>query len=211
LVSSRIIAELDDALTEEIIKENGLERIPVEARRTLVEPEKVLKTWSAGTWGAVATDRRLFIRHGRLSRKVAEMPYSNISYIEHTRRYPWKILVAGLLPSLGILLEPLWRSVLKSTFISTVEEFLNSIMAMVPQLASHQTLLILFAIIPILLSLAVFGIQSRTGFNLYGSGMKPIYLPHNFSELIAFIRKVQDSQQTVVRTEGIVAENDATT
>jgi glycosyltransferase involved in cell wall biosynthesis len=70
LAGSKMIRDLDDALTEELMKESGLTNIPSEARRTLIEPENVLKTWSAGSWGAVATERRLFVRHGRFSREV---------------------------------------------------------------------------------------------------------------------------------------------
>jgi hypothetical protein len=177
--------------------------IPLEARKTLIEPENVLKTWSAGSWGAVATDRRLFVKHGRLSRTVAEIPYENISYIEHTRRYAWKTLVVGLLPTLVFLLEPLWRAILKGTFISAIEELLVSIITVIPQFASPQTLMILFATVPMLAGLGVFVAQARTGFNLYGLGMKPVYLPHRFSEVVTFIRKVQDKQRGALRIENI--------
>jgi len=193
--SSKIIGELDEAITKEMMKESGLKRIPPEARQTLAEPEHVFKTWSAGSWAAVATNRRLFVKKGRLSRKIAEIPYTNISYIEHTRRYPWKILLAGLVPALVVLFEPLWRTILKSTFISTIEELLISITKAVPLLASTQTIVLIFTVVPCLLSLGAFTIQARIGFNLYGLGNKPIYLPHRFSEVVTFIRKVQDKQK----------------
>jgi len=201
LTSSKIITELDEAITKEMIKESGLKYIPPEARRTLEEPEHILKTWSAGSWGAVATDRRLFVKHGRLSRKVAEIPYTSIAYIEHTRRYPWKILMVGLLPSLILSLEPLWRTILKGTFISAIEELLNSITTLIPQFTSPQTLMIVFALVPFSIGLGAFALQARIGFNLYGWGIKPIYLPHRFNEVVTFIRKVQDKQQSAIQIE----------
>jgi hypothetical protein len=197
LASSKMMRLLDDAITGEMMKESGLQNIPLEVRRTLIEPENVLKTWSAGSWGAVATEGRLFVKHGRFSRKVIEIPYGNISYVEHTRRYPWKILIAGFLPMLILLLEPLWRAILKGSFILALEELVNSIGIAIPQLASPYTLMILLAIVPMLTSLGVFAAQARTGFNLHGSGIKPVYLPHRFSEVVTFIRKIQDRQNAL--------------
>jgi len=201
LTSYRIIKELDEALTEEMIKESGLNHIPAEALLTLSEPEHVLKTWSAGNWAAVATDRRLFVRHGRLSRKVTEIPYASISYMEHTRRYPWRILIAGFVPALLVLLEPLWRTILRPTFISTIEQFVNTLILAVPQLVSPQTLAFLFVLVPWTIGLAAFGLEARTGFNLYGQGLRPIYVPHRLSEVVTFVRKVQDKQQDAQQTE----------
>jgi D-inositol-3-phosphate glycosyltransferase len=197
MASYKIIRELDDAITRELVKESGLMLIPPETILTLAEPEHVLKTWAKGSWGVVATDRRLFVKHGRISRKVTEIPYKSISYIEHTRRYPWKILLAGLLPAFILLLEPLWRYILKSTFISVIETLTSSIITMVPQLGSAQMLVILVALIPCLISIVAFVLQARTGFNLQASGIKLAYLPHGFREAIAFIRNVQDKQNAV--------------
>jgi hypothetical protein len=203
LTSNKIMRELDDAITKEMVNESGLNHIPHEALMTLIEPEHVLKTWSAGSWGVVATDRRLFVRHGRLSRKVTEIPYTSIAYIEHTRRYPWKLLVTGSLPAFVILLEPLWRAILKTTFVSTIEELVGSVTAVLPQAVSLHTLMFAFALIPYLMALVAFIVQARIGFNLYGSGMKPIYIPHGFREVVAFIRKEQDKQHDTFQLEGI--------
>jgi len=198
LAASRKMAELDEILTEEMIKESGLKHIPHEARRTIVEPESVLETWSAGSWRAVATERRLFIRHGHLSRKVTEIPYLNISYIEHTRQYPWKIFVAGFLPALALttilLVGPLWHNILANTFISTIVGSINTIVTLVPQLGSKENLIFLIVTIPMLIGAGAFVALSRTGFNLHGSRTKPICLPHGFSEVVTFIRNMQDKQ-----------------
>jgi len=196
LTSYKIMKKLDDAITEQMIKESGMNHIPPEALLTLAEPEHVLKTWLAGSWAVVATDRRLFVKHGRISRKVTEIPYPSISYIEHTRRFPWKILIASFVPTVTVLLEPLWRTILKSSFISSIEQSLNTLAAHSPQLISQQTLTMLFGLVPCAIGLAIFGLQARIGFNLYGQGMKPIYLPHGLGEAVTFIRKIQDKQRS---------------
>ena len=202
-LSSEIIEQLDEALTKEMIKNNGLKQIPSEALQTLAEPEHVLKTWSSGNWGAVATDRRLFVKKGRISKKIAEIPYKNIAYIEHTRRYPWKILLAGFLPTLILLLEPLLRTILKDTFISATEELLGSVAMAIPIFSSVQTVLILFSLVPLLSGLGAFALQARIGFNLYTSTIKPVYLPHKFSEVVTFVRKVHDRQGRAKQMETI--------
>jgi hypothetical protein len=159
-----------------------------------------LETWSAGSWRAIATGRRLFVSHGRLSIKVTEIPYWNISYIEHTRRYPWKLLAAGFLPALMLLiillLGPQWHNVLENTFITTIEESINSIIRAIPQLGSKENFIILVATIPMLIGLGAFVALARIGFKLHGSRTKPIYLPHGFSEVVAFIRNIQDKQMS---------------
>lgn len=207
MTSGEIIRELDDTITEEMIKESDLTRIPQEALLTLAEPEHVLKTWSAGSWGVVATETRLFVKHGRLSRKVTEIPYKSIAYIEHMRQYPWKTLLGGVLSTFILLFEPLWRSILEPTFISAVEglvsSLMSSIIAAVPQFVSPQAVMVLFDLVPCLVGLGVFVLQARKGFNLQGSGTKPVYLPHGFREVIAFIRNVQDKQQGALYTENV--------
>ena len=202
-LSSEIIGQLDEALTKEMIKNNGLKQIPSEALQTLDDPEHVLKTWSSGNWGVVATDRRLFVRKGRISKKIAEIPYTNIAYIEHTRRYPWKILLAGFLPTLMLLLDPLWRTILRDTFISAVERLLGSIAMSIPILSSTQTVVVLFSLIPLFCGVGAFALQARIGFNFYTSTIKPVYLPHTFSEVVTFVRKIHDRQGNASRMETV--------
>jgi len=194
LTSYKIIKELDDALTAQMVKESGMNHIPPEALLTLADPEHVLKTWSRGSWALVATDRRLFVRHGRVSRKVTEIPYPSISYIEHTRRFPWRTLIASFVPAALVLLEPLWRTILQPSFISSIEQMLNLFLAYFPQLLSQQNLAALFALAPLAVGLVAFGLQARSGFNLFGLGSKPVYVPHGFGEAVTFIRKVQDKR-----------------
>lgn len=202
-LSSKIIGKLDEALTKEMIKNDGLNQIPSEARQTLAEPEHVLKTWSSGNWGAVATDRRLFIKKGRVSKKIAEIPYTNIAYIEHTRRYPWRILLAGFIPTLILLSEPLLRTILKDTFISSIDGLVGAVARSIPIFSSIQTVLMLFWLIPLFSGVAGFALEARVGFNLYTSTIKPVYLPHKFSEVVTFLRKVQDRQGNAEQIETI--------
>jgi len=206
MTSYKSIRELDDALTEEMISESDLVNIPHEALLTLAEPEHVLKTWSRGSLGIVATEKRLFIKQGHISRRVTEISYKNIAFIEHARRYPWKVLVAGLLPTLIFVLEPLWRSIFKPTFISAIETTVSLFMSTLPQLVSPQLLMVFLALIPFLLSLIVFVLQARTGFNLQMSGAKPMYLPRGFRDTVAFIRSVQDKQQENMYCEDIITK-----
>ena len=194
MTSHKIIRELDDALSEQIAQESGLINIPTEALITLAEPEHVSRTWSRGSWGVVATDKRLFIKHGRISRKITEIPYYDITNIEHTRRYPWKLLAIGFLPAFIFALEPLWRSILKPEFLSAAESLGSYLVTIIPQLGSTQMLMILLASVPFLIGLTTFAFQARTGFNLHGHGTRSVYLPYGFREVVTYIRNVQDKR-----------------
>lgn len=193
LTSYKIMKELDDAITGEMIKESGMNQIPPEALLTLAEPEHVLKTWSTGSWAVIATDRRFFVKHGRISRKVIEIPYSSISYIEHTRRFPWKIPLVSLVPAVILLLGPLWEKILNPLFISSIKQLLESPFS---PMVSMQTLTILFGLVPCAVGIAIFLVQTGIGFNLHGQAMKPIYLPRGLGEAVTFLRKTQDKQRS---------------
>jgi hypothetical protein len=64
----------------------------------------------------------------------------------------------------------------------------------IPVFSSVQTVLVLFWLVPLLSGLGAFVLQARIGFNLYTSTIKPVYLPYKFSEVVTFVRKVQDRQ-----------------
>src|SRR4030066_492034 len=195
LTMSKLTAELDDALTEELIKERGLTKIPSEARVTLGEPESVLKSWSSGSWGVIATGRRLFIRRGIISRKVTEIPYAHISSIEYLRRYPWKTLAIGLVISLLLFIEPFLRPIFSRAFISAFEELMRSLLPEAfLQSPFLEAFLDILPIIPFLIAVVAFAVQARTGFALRGPGIHPLYLPRRFQEAITFIRSVQNGQ-----------------
>jgi glycosyltransferase involved in cell wall biosynthesis len=195
LTMSKLTAELDDAITEELIKERGLTKIPNEVRVTLAEPESVLKSWSSGSWGVIATGRRLFIRRGIISRKVTEIPYTNISSIEYMRRYPWKTLAIGLGISLLLFIEPFLRPIFSRAFISRFEELMRYLLPETfLQSPFLEAFLDVLPIIPFLVAVVAFALQAKAGFALRGPGIGPLYLPRRFQEAIAFIRGVQDGQ-----------------
>lgn len=208
LTMSKLTAELDEAITEELIKERGLTKIPSEVRVTLAEPESVLKSWSSGSWGVIATGRRLFIRRGIISRKVTEIPYANISSIEHMRRYPWKTLAIGLVISLLLFLEPFLRPIFSRAFISRFEELMRYLLPEAfLQSPFLEAFLDILPIIPFLIAVVVFAVQARTGFALRGPGIGPLYLPRRFQEVTAFIRSVQNGQLLKRTEEGASSTN----
>jgi glycosyltransferase involved in cell wall biosynthesis len=195
LTMSKLTAELDEAITEELVKERGLMKIPSEVRVTLAEPESVLKSWSSGNWGVIATGRRLFIRRGIVSRKVTEIPYANISSIEYLRRYPWKTLAIGSVVSLLLFIEPFLRPIFSRAFISRLEELVRYLLpGAFLQSPFLQTFLDILPIIPFLIAVVAFAVQARTGFALRGPGIHSLYLPRRFQEVITFIRSVQNGQ-----------------
>ena len=92
---TNLMQQLDSALTKEIENESGLSTLSAEVRTTISEPEYVVHSWSHGTVKVEATERRMFIQRGRLSRSTLELPYSSIKSIEHLRQYSWKTLLTG--------------------------------------------------------------------------------------------------------------------
>ncbi len=190
LTCSRAIRKLNDAITNELLKENGLIQLPLETRGTLIEPENVVRTWKSGSWVAIATERRLFIKHGRFSRKTTEVPYGNIQSIEHSRRYAWGTLAAGFLPALVWLLSPLWKVILNSEFLSHLENIFSSA-------NTWPLILPVLLVASMSIGLGAFLVQSRTGFNLYGTGAKPVYLPFSLKEVVTYVRQIQDQQLLV--------------
>ena len=195
LTISRLIAELDEAITKELAKERGLTKMPSEVRATLAEPENVLKSWSSGSWGVIATGRRLFIKRGVISRKVTEIPYANISSIDYTRRYPWKTLLIGSTISLFLFIEPFLRPIFSRAFILRFEEMVRFLFPEAfLQSPALEAFLDIMPILPFVVALIVFAVQARTGFTLRGPGIDALYLPRKFREAIAFIRNIQNGQ-----------------
>jgi D-inositol-3-phosphate glycosyltransferase len=195
LTISTLTAQLNEALTKELIKERDLTKIPSDARVTLAEPESVLKSWSSGSWGVIATRQRLFVKRGVISRKVTEIPYANISSIEYTRRYAWKTLVIGSAISLFLFIEPFLEPIFSRAFIARFEELIRFLLPEAflqsPVLA---TFLDIMPILPFMIAVIAFAIQARAGFNLRGPGIEALYLPSKFREVIAFIRRIQNGQ-----------------
>jgi len=193
LTVSKLTEQLDDVLTDELIKERGLTAIPQEVRATIAEPENVLKSWSSGSWGVVATGRRLFIRRGVISRRVIEIPYTNVTSIEHTRRYPWKTLIEGSIISFLLYVGFFATAILPKPLIAMTNDLLNSLTSSgLIQSSFLNLFLFLVTVAPILAAAVAFSVEARTGFTLRGPGKETIYLPGKFREVITFIRNMQD-------------------
>ncbi|MBE3115868.1 glycosyltransferase [Candidatus Bathyarchaeota archaeon] len=186
LTISNLTSELDEVLTRELMKARGLTKLPPEIRATLEEPEDVMKSWSFGGWGVVATGKRFFIKSGFISRKVTEIPYSNISSIEYTRRYAWKTLIVGLAISVFLFIVPFLEPIFSRAFLGWLAPISES-----PALATFFDELSIF---PFVASVIVFIRQARVGFTLRGPGIKAVYLPGKFRNAISFIRKMQNGK-----------------
>ncbi len=194
LTTSRLVAELDSAIDAEMIKESGMAGIPAEVQATLVAAEYALKTWTAGTSGIVATNKRVFIRQGVISRTVTELRYADIKSIEHARRYPWRTLLLGAAISVFFLIAPSLRPIFSRAFVAQIDSWISSIALSTPTwLTSNMIMQFLLPLLPLLIAIVMFLLGARLGFNLYGLGIKPLYLPRRFKEAIGFVREKIDS------------------
>lgn len=202
LTISKLTTRLDKAITEELINERGMTEIPSEVRTTMAEPENVLKSWSSGSWRIVATTKRLFIKKGLISMSVTEIPYTKVTSIEYKRRYSWKTLLGGAVISFFFLIEPFLRPIFSKAFVSKLEEVAHLFLTdAFLQSSVKDVVLSIIPVIPFLIAVMIFAIQARAGFTLRGPGISPLYLPHKFKEVIAFVRGVQDQQLTKDKRE----------
>jgi D-inositol-3-phosphate glycosyltransferase len=203
--SINITSELDSVINEELSKESGLTEIPSELRNTLTRPENVLKSWSAGTSGIVATTDRLFIRQGIISRRVFEVRYSDIHVVEHMRRLLWGIPIAGAVISCLVFMAPSIQGIFATYLVDEVKTMANSVNDSLPQfMASHGWTI---SALPFILSLILFFVEARTGFQLHIDGTKPIYLSGKYKNAIKFIRNIQD--KNFAKLEKTVPEKSA--
>ena len=162
-------------------------------RDTLTKPEYVLKSWSSGTFGVVATNRRIFIRRGLISKSVLGMRYENIKAIEHLERYPWKIPIFGAVISGLAFFAPTFQNLLAEETINQITLQVQNLQQIIPQpLMLNGNLPALLTALPFLISLIIFLVQARTGFQLCAEGTKPIYLSCKFKKAVEFIRQIQD-------------------
>jgi hypothetical protein len=187
---SNLIADLDSAITKELERESGLATLSPEVRSTLSEPEVVVRIWSHGSQKVLATDKRIFIQHGRLSRSTLELPFASINSIEHMRRYRWRTVVVGAIISAMLFVQhfmfPIISRNLTSSVIGVLSVFIPQVRSLLPQNLPAIILL------PLLVGLVIFGIGIRKGYALHGATLKPIYFPQSFGETVKFIREGQD-------------------
>jgi glycosyltransferase involved in cell wall biosynthesis len=202
-VLTKLIKNLMLRISDEIEQESGLSKLPSEVRATLTEPEVVARTWSHGTRRIAATNRRLFIQTGRLSRSTLEIPYSEIDSIEHVRRSSWKTLALGAIISSLLFIQHYLSPIISRTLTSRVSQV---VIALVPGIAPEIAQIRAgIWIIPISLSLLLFLSSVRKGYALHGATRKPIYLSQSFRETIAYLREVQDQTASGDYAKPIIA------
>lgn len=190
--SISITAELDSAINNALIKESGLTGIPLSMRDTLSRPENVLKSWSSGTTGVVATNERLFIKKGLISRRLLEVRYPDIRAMEHIRRYPWKVPLSGAILTGLAFFAPWLKGLLSENLVNLIREQVNGILGVLHQQLPFDDRVL--TLLPLAVSLLIFLIDSRTGFLLHIAGTKPVYLPGDYKKAVEFIRQVQDRE-----------------
>ena len=109
------------------------------------------------------------------------------------RRYSWKTLVLGAVISVFLFSLPFFSQIFSKTFVSSLQELVQSIFPQVllqsPILEAFVSFLIL---LPFMIAIVIFAVEARTGFTLRGPGIEALYLPCKFREAIAFVRSVQD-------------------
>jgi hypothetical protein len=184
-----LMQQLDSAITKEIEKESGLSTLPSEVRSTISEPEYVVRTWSHGTLKMAATERRMFIQRGRLSRSTLELPYSSIHSIEHVRHLRWKALLTGGIISVLLFVQHYVSPIISRTLTSRLVFFASRL---VPNAGTRlETIIGLLWVVPISLAAILFLIGARKGYALHGATLDPIYLPPSFSEAVQYVRDQQ--------------------
>ncbi len=202
---TKLIHNLEGALTNEIERETGISTLPAEVRSTLPEPEMVIQTWSHGTRRLITTNKRLFMQRGRLSRRVIEIPYVSIKSIEYVRRYDWRTLLAGaglsLLMFIHHYVSPILSRTLTSKFIFIISFLVPNIRPNLPQVLAD------IWILPVTVAFILFLIKARKGYALHGPTRNPIYLPPSFGEAINRIRDIQQGKTpSLKRDETLNAE-----
>lgn len=190
---SNLIEKLDLTLNRELEKESGLVELPAEVTSTLAEPEIVVGAWSHSNQKVVATNKRVFIQHGRFSRKTLEVPYSSIQSIEHIRRYHLRTLLAGLIFSALLFVQHYIYRIASPPVTSAGADLLVFLLS--NNTAMFQRILSFIFLVPVSVALILFAFGARKGYALHGASLQPVYLPQPFSEAIGHIREMQETAQ----------------
>jgi glycosyltransferase involved in cell wall biosynthesis len=188
---TKLIDNFDGAITEEMVKETGLSKLPVEVQSTISEPEVVERNWSRGSRRIIATNKRIFIQEGKISKKTMEIPYENIKSIEYTRSYRWRTLITGAALSSLLFIQHYFFPVISRTITSRLGLTLISLLP-----AFRPELLLIMGslwVVPFSIAVLLFMIKGRVGFALQGATLKPVYLPPSFRETIPYIREMLDA------------------
>ena len=189
---TRLIQDLEEALTDKIERQTGISALPVEVRSTLPEPETVVQTWSHGTSRLVVTNKRVFIQRGRLSRSTIEIPFSSIKSIQSFRRYDWKTLLSGAAVSFLMFVHHYVTPILSRSLTVRLETIVTFL---VPSLRHNlpQVLADIW-VFPITIAFIVFLFRARKGYTLNGPTLSPTYLSPSFSGAIDRIRSIQKGE-----------------
>ena len=187
---TKLMLSLDHAITKEMEKETGLSTLPTEVRSTISTPEYVVSTWSHGTVKVAATERRVFIQRGRLSRNTVEIPYSSINSIEHVRQQHWRALLMGGLLSLLLFIQHYVTPIISRSLTSRVEALAAGFMPIAG--ISLENILRVLWLFPISIGLIIFLIGMRQGYALHGATITPVYLPRSFTKAIQYVRETQN-------------------
>ena len=196
---TKLMRDLDDALTREVEKETGLSALPGEVRSTITQPEYVVRTWSHGTMKVAATERRIFIQRGRVSRNTLEIPYSSINSIEHIRQHHWKSLVTGGLLSVLLFIQHYVSPIISRTLTSRLVTLAS---ALLPRgTIGPETVVGFLWLLPISIGLIVFLIGMRNGYALHGATVDPVFLPPSFNQAVQYVREMQTREMTVTSSD----------
>lgn len=187
---TKLMRSLDDAITNEMEKETGLSTLPTEVRTTISQPEYVIHTWSHGTLKVLATERRIFIQRGRLSRNTLEIPYSSINSIEHVRQHHWKALLTGGLLSILVFIQHYVTPIISRTLTSRLMALASGLMPIGG--INLEAAIRLLWLLPISIGVIVFLIGMRQGYALHGATIDPVFLPPSFSQAVQYVREMQN-------------------
>ena len=187
---TKLMLSLDHAITNEMERETGLSTLPTEVRSTISTPEYVVNTWSHGSVKVAATEHRIFIQRGRLSRNTIEIPYSSINSIEHVRQHHWRALLTGGLLSLLLFIQHYVTPIISRTLTSRVEALAAGFMP-IAGIGLENAIRILW-LFPISVGAIIFLIGMRQGYALNGATITPVFLPPSFTKAVQYVRETQD-------------------
>ena len=196
---TKLMRGLDGALTKEIEKETGLSALPGEVRSTITQPELVVRTWSHGTMKVAATERRIFVQRGRVSRNTLEIPYSSINSIEHVRQHHWKSFLAGGLLSVLLFVQHYVGPIISRSLTSRLVTVAS---VLLPRgTIGPETVVGVLWLLPISIGLIVFLIGMRNGYALHGATVDAVFLPPSFNEAVQYVREMQTRETAVTSSD----------
>jgi glycosyltransferase involved in cell wall biosynthesis len=195
---TKLMQGLDGALTKELEKESGLSTLPDEVRATISRPEYVIHTWSRGSMKVAATESRIFIQRGRVSRHTLEIPFSSIKSIEHIRRHKWKTLVAGGILSILLFIQHYVSPIISRRLTSRLVFLLSGLVRIGG--FSPESVIRLLWLLPVSIAAIVFLFGLRKGYALHGPTIEPVFLPPAFSDAVQYVREMQTQGNTELPT-----------